>query len=110
MNWQTKTPPSLYEGYQAIYVENFDGDTCTLDLDLGLDIWARNQSVRLKDVWCDEISFHNDASVDARNKLGELLKSAIEIRVKTFKNKNKKEIRSFNRWIGEIWIKTNDDK
>ena len=38
--------PSLYY-YRAIVVSVNDGDTCTVDIDLELNIWSRGEKIRL---------------------------------------------------------------
>lgn len=101
--------PEIYQGYRAKYIHNFDGDTCTLLIDLGMNTFSE-QSIRLKDVWCEEISTRSNKAIHAKNYLCNLLMDADEIRVKTFKNKNNKDIKSFERYIGVIWIKGNNSE
>ena len=38
--------PSLYH-YRSIVVSVYDGDTCTVDIDLGLNIWTLREKIRL---------------------------------------------------------------
>jgi len=38
--------PKLYH-YQALVTKVYDGDTCTVDIDLGLGVWLRGQTLRL---------------------------------------------------------------
>ena len=41
--------------YKAVVTDVYDGDTITLDIDLGLGIWKRNVKVRLADIDAPEI-------------------------------------------------------
>lgn len=37
---------SLYH-YRAVVVSVYDGDSCLMDIDLGLAIWQKNEKIRL---------------------------------------------------------------
>ncbi len=37
---------NLYH-YRAVVVSVYDGDTCTVDIDLGLNTWVRGEKLRL---------------------------------------------------------------
>ena len=37
---------ALYH-YRAVVISVYDGDTCRMDIDLGLDIWQKNEKIRL---------------------------------------------------------------
>ena len=41
--------------YEAIVKSVYDGDTIRLDIDLGFNIWVRNESVRLRGIDAPEI-------------------------------------------------------
>ncbi len=67
---------SLYR-YKADVVRVRDGDTVWMDIDLGFDIWLRNQSVRLLGIDTPEPSGDTrEAAIPPRNRLIELLESA----------------------------------
>lgn len=44
----------MYE-YECVLTEVYDGDTITVDIDLGFDVWLRRQRVRLAGIDAPEI-------------------------------------------------------
>ena len=51
----------MYE-YKATIRKIVDGDTCDVDIDLGFDIWIRNQRIRLHGIDTPECRQRNKAS------------------------------------------------
>ena len=90
----------MYE-YRAYVRKIYDGDTITVDIDLGFGVVLHNQKIRLLRINTPELRGEQRekglVSRDAlRNKI-----SNKWIRVKTKKDKKG----SWGRWLGEIWLK-----
>lgn len=87
--------------YLANVIRVLDGDTIIVDIDLGFDIWVRNQSIRLEGIDTPEIR-----TTDIKEKMaGNLAKLRLEeliggkpVIVKTIKDKTEK----FGRMLGVI--------
>jgi micrococcal nuclease len=97
--------------YQAKIKSAYDGDTITVDIDLGFDCWLFNQKVRLLGVNTPELKGKGaqyDKAIEARNFIAEKLLSAIEIRIKTELDKKQRD--SFGRILGHVWLLDNDGK
>jgi micrococcal nuclease len=41
--------------YKAKIIEVYDGDTCTIDIDLGLNIWNKGEKIRLNRINAPEL-------------------------------------------------------
>lgn len=88
----------MYE-YRAKVVKVYDGDTITVDIDLGFGVWLKKQSIRLLGIDTPEI--RGDERPDGlivRDILREwiLYKEIIVITKKDSKGK-------YGRWLGEIY-------
>ena len=87
--------------YLANVIRVVDGDTLVVDIDLGFDMWVRNQSIRLEGIDTPEVR-----TKDIKEKLaGDLAKLRVEeliggkpVIVKTVKDKTEK----FGRMFGII--------
>ncbi len=89
----------MYE-YRAYVRKIYDGDSITVDIDLGFGIVLHNQKIRLLRINAPEIRGEQRekglVSRDAlRNKI-----SNKWIKVKTQKDKKGK----YGRWLGELWL------
>jgi micrococcal nuclease len=90
--------------YIANVIRVVDGDTLVVDIDLGFDMWVRNQSIRLEGIDTPEIR-----TLNIREKLaGNLAKQRVEelvggkqVIIKTEKDKTEK----FGRMLGIILTK-----
>lgn len=90
--------------YRAIVKSVYDGDTCTVDIDLGLHIWVKDEKLRLNRINAPELK-GKQKSKGIKSK--EFLKNLIldkSIIIQTIKDKKEK----YGRYLAEIWIK--DDK
>jgi len=88
----------MYE-YRAFVRKVYDGDTITVDFDLGFDIILRNQKIRLSRIDTPEV--RGEERVDglkSRDALREKISNKWVI-IKTKKDKKGK----FGRWLGEVW-------
>lgn len=89
----------LYQ-YKAFVTSVYDGDTCTVDIDLGLHIWARSEKIRLLRINAPEIRGKGrKKGLRSRDFLRELIMDK-EIIIGTFKDKKGK----YGRYLGEIWL------
>lgn len=92
----------MYE-YRAYVRKVYDGDTVTVDIDLGFDIVLKNQKIRLLRINAPEVrGKQRPDGLKSRDALREKISNKW-IKVKTEKDKKGK----YGRWLGEIWI--NDD-
>ena len=83
--------------YSAEVISNYDGDTITLNIDMGCRIYTIN-SIRLYRINTPELS--QPGGKEARDFLSILLPPKSKVRIRTFKNKEDK----YGRWLGEIYI------
>jgi micrococcal nuclease len=98
---------TLYE-YKAVVASKYDGvydgDTIYLDIDLGMFTWKNAQPIRLLDVSAPEVrGEEKEQGFVVRDHVKTLIKPGDEVRVRTIRDK-----RSFNRWIGIVWFKSDD--
>ena len=89
----------MYE-YRAFVRKVYDGDTVTVDIDLGFDVILKDQKIRLTKINAPEVRGEQRPeglkSRDAlRDKIGNKW-----IRIKTQKDKKGK----YGRWLGELWL------
>jgi len=88
----------MYE-YRAKVVKVYDGDTITVDIDLGFGIWVKGQSIRLLGIDTPEIrGEERPDGLIARDKLREWIMDK-EILLVTKKDSKGK----YGRWLGEIY-------
>lgn len=87
--------------YKAKVVSVYDGDTCTIDIDLGLHTWIRGEKIRLNRINAPELKGKDRIKGLASR---DFLKSLIldkEIIIETIKDAKEK----YGRYLGEIWLK-----
>ena len=89
----------LYQ-YKAIVTSVYDGDTCTVDIDLGLHTWVRGEKIRLMRIDAPEVRGKSRTKgLRSRDYLRDLILDK-EIIIGTFKDKKGK----YGRYLGEIWL------
>jgi micrococcal nuclease len=97
--------PTLYH-YKAIVTSVYDGDTCTVDIDLGLSTWIRGEKLRLYRINAPE----RKGNERAKGLLSrDFLKSKIEgkeITIETIKDRKEK----FGRYLAEVWLEEKKGK
>lgn len=90
---------SLYH-YNAVVTAVYDGDTITVDIDLGLGTWIHGEKIRLARINAPEVSGEErPQGLESRD----FLRSKIDgksIIVQTMKDKKGK----YGRYIGDIWF------
>lgn len=78
----------------------YDGDTCRVDIDLGLGMWIRNEKVRLVRINAPEVTGPEKVRDEAsRDFLRELIDGK-EVIIETVKDRRGK----YGRYLADIWI------
>lgn len=86
--------------YKAKVIGVYDGDSITVDIDLGINVWVRNQKIRLANINAPEVrGVERPDGLKSRDWLRELILNE-EIILKTIKDKKGK----YGRWLGEVWL------
>ena len=86
--------------YRALVKEVYDGDTITVDVDLGFDIWLKDQKIRLAGINTPEVRGENKLQgLKARDRLIQLILNK-EVTIETIKDKKEK----FGRWLGKVYF------
>lgn len=95
---------TLYH-YKGHVTAVYDGDTITVDIDLGLRTWIRDEKIRLHRINTPEIRGSSRLEgLRSRDFLRELILEK-EIVIETIKDRKGK----YGRYLGEIWLKTGED-
>lgn len=95
--------PNLYL-YNAKVIKVYDGDTITVNIDLGFDMSMQNKRVRLTGIDAPELrGDERPQGLESRNFLRDLILYK-EVYVLTEKDKTGK----YGRYLGTIFIKNND--
>lgn len=96
---------SLY-CYRALVTSVYDGDTCTVDIDLGLKTWLHSEKLRLHRINTPELrGSDREAGLAARDYLRSLIDKK-EVLLQTVEDKTGK----FGRYLAELWILNNEGK
>jgi micrococcal nuclease len=99
--------------YRAVIRSVYDGDTCTVDIDLGLGIWVHGEKLRLVRIDAPEVRGETrPAGLAARDFLRERIDGQ-EVIVQTVKDSKGK----YGRYLAEIyrraadgeWVNVNDE-
>ena len=90
---------SLY-CYRATVVSVYDGDTCKVDIDLGLGVWKKKETLRLNRINAPEMrGADRDNGIIARDFLRSVIADR-DILLQTVLDKKGK----YGRYLAEIWI------
>lgn len=90
---------SLYH-YKAKIVSVYDGDTCTVDIDLGLHTWISGEKLRLNRINAPEVTGkERPEGLKSRDFLRSKIEGK-EILLETIKDKQEK----YGRYLAEIWL------
>ena len=96
---------SLYR-YRAIFRSNYDGDTVTVDLDLGMRTWMLGVKLRLFGIDTPEIRSHDETekanAIKARDFISRRIPVGSEIMIETHKDQSGK----FGRLLATIFLKS----
>jgi len=86
--------------YKAFVTKVYDGDTVTLDIDMGLNIFKKNQKVRLFGINTPEIrGEERTLGLISKKRLSEMILNK-EIVIETHYDKAGK----YGRWLATIWF------
>jgi len=89
----------MYE-YRAYVRKIYDGDTITVDIDLGFDIILHKQKIRLTKINAPEVRGpEREVGLKSRDALREKIGNKWVV-LKTAQDKKGK----YGRWLGELWI------
>lgn len=91
--------PGLY-AYRAFVRRAYDGDTVTVDIDLGFGVLLQGQTVRLLRINAPELRGESrEAGLRSRDALRSRVSNKWVV-LRTERDKKEK----FGRWLGEIWL------
>lgn len=86
--------------YRATLVSIYDGDTCRLNIDLGMNMWNMNEKIRLARIDAPELRGDTlEAGRRSRDFLIQMLTNRPLI-IETIKDRKGK----YGRYLGEIWF------
>ncbi len=86
--------------YKAHVIKVYDGDTCTMDIDLGLHVWIHGEKIRLARINTPEVrGDEREQGLKSRDYLRELILDK-DVFLETIRDKKGK----YGRYLGEIWI------
>ena len=89
--------------YKAIVTDVYDGDTITVDIDLGMGVWLKKQKIRLADIDTPEIrGEEREEGLKVRDWLRNKILNK-EIILETIKDTKGK----YGRWLGKVWAEEN---
>ena len=87
--------------YKAFVTGVYDGDSITIDIDLGFNNWMKNQKVRLLGINTPEIrGEERPDGLVARDRLRELILNK-EIIITSYRDKSGK----YGRWLATVFLK-----
>lgn len=97
----TPSPRDSLYFYRGLVRSIYDGDTWRIDIDLGFQVWLRNQSVRLYGIDTPEVrGVERPAGIEVRDLLRKTYPPNTEILLESIRDKTGK----FGRWLGVIWV------
>jgi micrococcal nuclease len=87
--------------YRAIVQSVYDGDTCTVDIDLGLNAWIHNEKIRLYGINAPELrKDEREKGLKSRDFLRSIIDGK-EVVIQTVRDKKGK----YGRYLANIWYK-----
>lgn len=96
---------TLYR-YKAIVTSVYDGDTCTVDIDLGLSAWIRGEKLRLNRINAPELTGKDrPEGLKSRDFLKDKIQGK-EIMIETIKDRKEK----YGRYLAEVWLEESKGK
>ncbi len=93
---------NLYH-YRAHVTAVYDGDTCTVDIDLGLSTWIRGEKIRLNRINAPEMTGADKPKGTAARDFLRGLVLDQDIVLQTIKDAREK----YGRYLGEVWVEKN---
>ena len=96
-------PSHLYH-YKAYVTRIYTGDSCRVDIDLGMGTWTRGIEIRLHRINAPEVKGNSrDAGMSARDHLRQLIMDK-EVLLRTIKDRASKP----SGYLGEMTVVTKD--
>lgn len=90
--------------YNAKVKSVYDGDTIKVDIDLGFDVWMKDQTIRLFGINAPELKGPTKTEgLVSRDRLKAMILGK-DILLETIKDSKEK----YGRWLGKIFIQEND--
>lgn len=100
-----QSPEAALYHYRAVVIDVHDGDTVTVDVDLGFHVWVRHEHIRLAGIDAPELKGVTYAQGEASgNFLRDLVlnKQVIIETIKAPDGADKQE--KYGRYLGVIWL------
>ncbi len=97
-------PISLYH-YRAIVRSVYDGDTLTVDMDLGLHTWVHGEKLRLYRINAPELTGSSKVAGRASRDYLRSIVDGKEIFIETIKDQREK----YGRYLAEVWLQNADE-
>lgn len=95
---------TLYH-YSANVTAVYDGDTITVDIDLGLHTWVKGEKIRFNRINAPELKgTEKTQGLKSRDYLKSLILGK-DIIIETIKDKQEK----YGRYLGEVWLLSGTD-
>lgn len=92
--------------YKAVVTSVYDGDTCTVDIDLGLHTWIKGEKLRLMRIDAPELKGKTRSKgLVSRDYLRSQILNK-EILIETIKDAKEK----YGRYLAEIWLENEKGK
>jgi micrococcal nuclease len=88
--------------YDAIVIGVHDGDTITVDIDLGFGIIIKKQKIRLYGINAPELRFSGDTNASGITSKIWLAEKILNKKIVVKTTQDKKE--KYGRWLGEIFL------
>ena len=95
--------PALFH-YRAHVTSVYDGDTCTVDIDLGLGVWVRGEKLRLHRINAPELRGRSSKRGHAARDYLKSLIDGKDVLLQTIKDRREK----YGRYLAEIWLEQKD--
>lgn len=93
-------PERFLYHYNAHITAVYDGDTVTADIDLGLNVWLKNQKLRLYKIGAPEVrGEERPQGLVSRDALRELILDK-DVVIRTHRDRTGK----YGRWLAEIFV------
>jgi micrococcal nuclease len=93
----------MYE-YRAYVRKVYDGDTITVDFDLGFGVVLKSQKIRLLRIDAPEVrGVERPEGLKSRDALRDLIGNKW-VQIKTYKDKKGK----YGRWLADVFVENND--
>ncbi|MFH1527939.1 MAG: thermonuclease family protein [Bacteroidota bacterium] len=91
--------------YKANVISVYDGDTITVNIDLGMNVWANKEKIRFARIDAPEIRGKSrEKGLKSRDYLRELLLNK-KVILQTIKDRKEK----YGRYLAEVWLEISDN-